>query len=339
MLFSPRCCPRPGCPSNRDMSTPFQYQRKGSFRRKVDGRVVPRFHCVTCDRGFSSQTFRFDYRLKLPYLHIAFFRLVISKVTLRQAARMLQVNRTTLDDRLRRMGRHSKQLHSLILERAGMSLHGTFQLDELETYETDRRLCPVTMPLLIHRSTYLVIHGEVAPLPARGGLRKRDKKRKEEREKRFGKRRSGSRMAVTRCFESLSRVREPNSPIRIETDRKSTYPGIVQRTLGPVTHVRTHSKVKRDRQNLLFPINHTFAMVRDGMSRLVRRTWAASKLLQRLEAHLWIWIAWRNYIREITVESPHTTSAMAQGVIRCKLEAPDWLRWQARFTLDLSAAV
>lgn len=108
---------------------------------------------------------------KLPSVHLELFHLLATRVTLRQSARVLRVSRPTIDHRLRRMGRHSREFHARILKRAAPASRGTFQLDELETYETDRRLCPVTMPLLIHRRTYLVIHAEVAPLPARGGLR------------------------------------------------------------------------------------------------------------------------------------------------------------------------
>ncbi len=78
--------------------------------------------------------------------------------------------------------------------------------------------------------------------------------------------------------------------------------------------LRTSSKAKRDYSNPLFPINHTLAMARDGISRLVRRSWAASKLRERLEWHAWIWAAWRNYVRAITNQAPKVTPAMAAGV-------------------------
>ena len=48
-----------------------------------------------------------------------------------------------------------------------------FQLDEQETFETDRLLKPVTMPVLIHADSRFVVHVEAAKLPARGQLRPR----------------------------------------------------------------------------------------------------------------------------------------------------------------------
>ncbi len=80
--------------------------------------------------------------------------------------------------------------------------------------------------------------------------------------------------------------------------------------------------------NPLFPINHTLAMMRDGISRLVRRTWAASKLRERLEWHAWIWATWRNYVRGITNRSPRVTPAMAIGIEKEKWNATELCAWR-----------
>ena len=101
----------------------------------------------------------------------------------------------------------------------------------------------------------------------------------------------------------------------MQTDRKATYATILQGRFGiRLAHQRHSSREKRDYKNPLFPINHTLAMMRAGISRLVRRTWGASKLRERLEHHAWIWVAWRNYVRGITNLAPRVTPAMALGV-------------------------
>ena len=101
----------------------------------------------------------------------------------------------------------------------------------------------------------------------------------------------------------------------MQTDKKSSYTTILARRFaGRLEHERHSSRAKRDYANPLFPINHTLAMMRDGISRLVRRTWAASKLRERLERHAWIWLVWRNYVRGITNRAARVTPAMALGV-------------------------
>ena len=241
-----------------------------------------------------------------------------SKVTLRQSARFHRCNRKTIAARLKLFGEHCKEVHARVLEgaRAKGGITGSFQFDELETYETDRRLFPLTVPVLIERKSYFVLDLECATLPARGGLRPADKARKEQIEQATGvKRKSGSRAAVARAFERLERVVQPQSKVRVQTDEKHTYAAELKKRFGErLEHARYSSKAPRVYGSALFPINHTLAMMRDGISRLVRRTWAASKLRAKLERHAWIWVVWRNYVRGITNAYPRRPPAMVLGV-------------------------
>lgn len=334
--FIPPRCPYPDCSASHPQN-PFPWRRRGRFHRKCDGRSVQRFQCLTCERRFSSQTFRFDYRLKKPRLHFLLFDEFISKCTMRHSARLHGLSRKTVSHRLERIGRHCEKLHRHHLAHAAVKggLSGVFQLDELETFETDRRLQPVTVPVLIERSSYFVLHTAVASLPARGGLVPRDRKRKEEREERFGKRRSGSSRVVRESFEVLREAAASRPPLLIQTDRKKTYQSLLTRVFGDrAQHHRISSKAKRSYTNPLFPINHTLAMMRDALSRLVRRNWANSKKRSRLRPHLWVWVVWRNYVRGITVKAPKVTPAMALRVSKEKWSKRDLFRWSSEF-LDL----
>ena len=333
MSFQPRRCPYSDCSASRP-GNPFPWCRKGHFRRKCDGRRVQRFLCLTCRRRFSTQTFRFDYRLKKPRLHHVLFDEFISKCTMRQAARLHGLSRKTVAHRLELLGRHCEIFHRHVLGRAARKagLDGTFQLDELETFETDRRLQPLTVPVLIERKSYFVLHTSVAPLPARGKLSGRDRARKLRREAVFGKRRSGSTRVVRESFEVLRAAVPSDIKVRVQTDRKRSYASTLGRLFGGrLVHQRTSSKARRSYSNRLFPINHTLAMMRDGLSRLVRRSWAAAKKASRLRRHLWMWVAWRNYLRGITVRAPQTSPAMALGICAEKWRKRDLFCWRAEF--------
>jgi len=330
MTFQPPRCPKSDCPSFVP-GAPFPWRRCGFFSRNCDGRVVERFQCGTCGRRFSTQSFRLDYRLRKPALQYQVLIHFVSKVTMRQSARTLGTTRKTVEHRLRLLGGHLKLFHQARM--AGKQLDGIFQLDEAETFETDRRLRPVTVPVLIEREWRFIVHAETAPLPARGKLSPRMLAKKLELEIIEGKRRSGSRAAVKKCFESLREHRLLERPLLIQTDKKATYPALLKEVSEKtdVLHERTDSRKKRDRRNPLFSINHTLAMLRDGLSRLVRRTWAHAKLRQRLATHLWIYIAWRNYIRGVSNKLRHTTPAMAMGVETERWSREALLRWSARF--------
>ena len=69
-------------------------------------------------------------------------------------------------------------------------------------------------------------------------------------------------------------------------------------------------------------------MLRDGLSRLVRRTWAASKQRQKLEWHLWLYIGWRNYVRPITNARPLESAGMVAGLVPRMLEVSELLQWR-----------
>lgn len=329
--FVPPCCPYAGCPA-RTLTSPFRWQHRGHFRRRCDGQAVPRFLCLTCKRSFSRQTFRIDYRLRRPALTFAIFDALVSKVTHRQAARVAGCNRKAVPHRLRLLADHSRQFHEAVLARskARGGLPGSFQFDELETYEHSRRLKPVTMPVLIEHRARFVVHLETASLPARGNLSPRDYARKcEIEQEEGGPRISGSREAVKKCIAVLADVLPKAAHVVISSDRKSSYRTVVAETiLQPCTHARHPGTAERSSANPLFPINHTLMMLRDGVSRLVRRTWGASKMRDRLALHAWIWTAYRNYIREFTNQSRHATSGQVLGVVARKFTPDDFFEWR-----------
>ncbi|MBK7644528.1 MAG: hypothetical protein IPJ19_16030 [Planctomycetes bacterium] len=98
---------------------------------------------------------------------------------------------------------------------------GQFQLDELETFEHNRRLKPVTVPVLVHKPSYCILHAEVGTLPARKPLSKANLAKLARYEQLEGdvKRKSESREKMTRCFEcsrafAIRRRRSSSVPTR-----------------------------------------------------------------------------------------------------------------------------
>lgn len=329
-MFQPPFCPNPNC-SSELASSPFQYHRRGFYRRRCDGRRIPRFLCLICERGFSSQTFRGNYRYRLPTLHHQLMGYLVSKVTRRQAARILQVNRKTVERRFKRFSRVAHDFHFAQLnskkERGG--IRGSFQLDELETFEHNRRIKPVTLAVTMERHSYFVIGAYAGAMASRGRLSLQYQKRKTEIDLVEGKRRSQSRDVVRKSFDRMSHYLCRNSAVLLQSDQKTTYPVELRRAFPHrlLHHEVTSSKARRCYSNPLFPINHTLAMMRDGMSCLVRRSWAAPKNKSGLRRHCWIWIAWRNYVRGVTNRT-RTTPAQALGVCSRGLKMGDLFRWR-----------
>jgi len=326
MIFHPPACPHTDCPSRT--RSRFDYSRSGAFERRCDGRRVQRFVCRVCRRGFSEQTFRVDYRLKRPELLERFFFDRVSKVTHRQSARIQGCSRSTEERHFRRLGGHCAAFHEDRLRSiAGLGRAGSiFVLDELETYEDHRTQKPVTVPVLIERRSGFVLDAKAGALAPR----RRRRVQGDPAHDRAPPRRSESHRLVRAMFERLRELVPRDSTLQVRTDKKSSYARILRELFGArCLHRRTPARRRRDVRNPLWPINHTFARLRDSVSRLVRETWAAAKKRQWLEAHLSIWVCYRNYVRGRTNRDPHVTPAMALHVQEEPSSVPDLLAWRS----------
>ena len=330
MAFEPSFCP---CDSPECKSAPgIQYQRRGTYRRICDGRVVQRYQCKRCKRTFSQQTFRVDRGLHRPSLDRLIFIGLVSKVSQRQMTRSYHCGRGSVARRMERYGKHCRAFHERALRARAPELawQGHFQLDELETYETDRRLKPVTVPVLVHMPSRCVLHTAIGMLPPRKPLSPRKQKQLERIEAAEGKKRtSESHAKVSECFEVLKSIVPGEGPVLVSTDEKATYRTILKEKFGKrLLHKRTNSKEPRTFLNPLFLVNHTFAMLRDGLGRLVRRNWGATKERKKLEWHMWLYIGWRNYVRPITNKRPLESAAMVAGLAPRMLQECELLQWR-----------
>jgi len=316
--FTPTFCPRPACQGLHGL----RFHKKGEFWRKCDNRLVQRFRCLRCRGTFSIQTFRVDYGLHKPLCTLDILRGFVAKTTQRHMARSLGVDRKTIARRLDRLGRHCEDFHRLRLALLppGFDAAG-FAFDELETFELNRIHQPVTVPLLVHDRSYFVVDFEVGRLPSRNKKKARAEGRAE--------RPSDSKQACQAVFRRFAQALKRDAMVSLSTDKKPGYMRWIARACPRVSsHGLISSRRRRDMSNPLAPVNLTFAMLRDGLSRLVRRNWAYSKKRQKLRLHLWIWTAWRNYVRQITNKDRWRSPAMLHGLERRRLQLAELVRWR-----------
>ena len=323
-MFIPPRCPRVRC---RAHVQPFDgfFVRDGSYVPRGRSHPVPRFRCRACRRGFSRQSFRADYRQKKPYLNATCLRLFISCVGQRQAARVLQVARRTIERRFRWLAAHAEAFHRNRLR--GAELAGPFQLDELESFEANRYQ-PVTVPVLIDRRTFFMVATAVGPLRRKGRMTSQQRQRRQRHEEVHGRRPSQSARAVQEVLARLRPVVGGRRPIVLESDQKPLYDRLGRRMFGTRFLWSAHpASARRDRSNPLFPINHTNARLRHFLSRLRRRTWCISKKREDLQRHLCIAALWANYSRGITNRTK-VTPAEALGLTPRPLRPEELLSWR-----------
>jgi hypothetical protein len=286
---------------------------------------VARFRCRHCGRTFSRQSFRADRYHKKPYLNAAFLRLMVSCVGLRQAARVLQVARRTVEHRFSWMADHAR--HYLQNRLAHAALRGPFQLDELESFESNRYQ-PLSVAVLIHRRTFFLLGTAVAALRRKGKMTPQQKLRRALHEALHGRRPSQPPHAVRRLLAQLRRLVHPHGPVCLQTDQKRLYARVGRAILGERFVWSPHPAcARRDRTNPLFPINHTNARLRHFLARLRRRTWCVTKQRRHLQAHLHIAALWMNYCRGITNRT-RVTPAQAVGVAPRAYRPEEVLGWR-----------
>jgi len=216
---------------------------------------------------------------------------------LRDAARHFKVSRTTIARRLvflavQARGRNEALLGDFQRE-FGAFEHVQFD-DMISAAHTKCK--PVTATVVVQEKTRIVIDYSVAQIPAFGLLAAVSRKK-------YGPRADHSRRERNRLFRRLQNLLPKHANFR--TDEHKHYPVVIKRHFPNATHL-THKgakgsvsgqgEMKKLGRDPLFSINQSFAMFRDKMSRLSRRSWNLSKHIERLDDHMAIYIESHNRV-------------------------------------------
>jgi transposase-like protein len=325
-MFRPPFCPHRSCSAHTHPGPQF-YRHRGSYRAKCRSSRVPRYQCLTCERTFSRQTFRMDYCDKKPHLNARLFELLICGVGLRQSARMLKLSRRCTELKFRKIARHIRRLN-LNLRKPLMG-SARFHFDEFETYEGQRNTRPLTVPVLVESETRFIVWAESAPIRPHGKMTEKRRKLIARAEKRYGKRRNGSKHAVRRTLRRGASLVASAPTVTLESDEKSTYRPLAKQAFGEerLRHNRTSSKLARTPWNPLFTINHEETIMRELMARVRRDSWLTSKKRRFLDLGLQLHMAYRNLVR-LRFNKDSQSPAQRLGFAPRRLEISELLTWR-----------
>jgi transposase-like protein len=324
-LFTPVNCPNSSCARHRD-PVPGFFIRKGFYRSAAKPGPIPRFRCRTCGRSWSLQTFRADYRDHKPQLNSVLFKLLVSGLGLRQAARMLPLTRKSTHLKFCKIARELQAAHNNLL--GEFPTGSWFQMDELGAFEQDRHSGPLSLPIVIEASSFFIVAAETAPIRPSGKKTKAQRERIARHEREHGRRRDRSREATRRVLQVVEKHTRKMEKVRLRTDRKAMYVPVAASVFGAerLVHERVSGKLPRTTFNPIFRINLTDAMARDNNGRLRRRSWLHSKKAKYLDLQLALFMAYRNYVRLRTNEDDRTP-AQVLGLIERRLTCEELLGW------------
>ena len=168
------------------------------------------------------------------------------------------------------------------------------EFDDLETFEHSK-LKPLSVCGVFETKTRRILGFNVAIMPAKGRIAKKSRAK-------YGRRKDERRTAREKLFSDLVSFVDPQAVIR--SDQNPHYRSSVKRYFPDAKYeqfkgtrgcVVGQGELKALRFDPLFTLNHTFAMFRANINRLVRRTWNTTKLKERLYLHVAIYSLFHNW--------------------------------------------
>jgi transposase-like protein len=340
--FVPEYCPRPHCPSHRNESpVGFDFTRlRSRYRRKCDGRWVPRFRCHACRHTFSQQTFAVTYYLKRPELVEPVARALVASSAHRQIARSQGCAASTVTRLAARLGRHAMLLTAKMIDELP-SLEEPVCYDHFETFGVCQDF-PIGVGTPITRDSRLLIGLDAAPHRRSGPLSDAQRERRAQREALHGRPKRGSyRDALSGTLSRLLRKVPETSELRITTDDKPDYRRAV-RSHPEATRIghrayanpprgakgSARSTEARVRDRAMRPVDAAHQFIRHSQAHHRRETIAFARRHSALLERLFLHGAWLNLVKLRVENDPDSGSrAMAAGVTG---ERWDWRRIFAR---------
>ena len=288
-----RSCPKRTCKSD-------QIIKKGFYFRTGDSRKVQRFQCKVCLTKFSSATGTLEYRQKKRRINHNILQLFCMKNTQTSIARYLNVNVKTVARRFDYWAIKAKDKNVKMRKAYTKNLIKNIQFDDLITKEKTK-LKPLSVTVVVDTDSRMILQANVSQIPAFGHLAHKSRLK-------YGNRTSNHMEGLRKTFKNLRGVVHPEAFIK--SDEHKSYEVIVKGYFPRASYQQFKSirgciagqgELKKIKHDPIFAINHTMAMLRDGISTLVRKTWAVTQDPKRLQGHLEIYIYYFNkfYLKKI----------------------------------------
>ena len=275
--------------------------RKGYFYRKSDSRWIQRFRCKTCGHRFSKSTFSPRYYQKVRRINAPLAKLLVSGVTQARAALILKVDPKTVARRTQFLKSQAVHSQNEFLKTIPPKTVSLIQFDDLET-SIHTRCKPVSVALAVEPKSRKILGFQVSQMPAKGRLAAISRKK-------YGIRKDLRPGGWNQLWKSLAPMVSPQC--EVTTDENPHYPKWIKRHVPDAIHIQVpggrgaisgQGELRDKRFDPMFSLNHTCAMLRANISRLIRRTWSTSKRIDRLSDHIAIYVDFHN--RVLTGSSP-----------------------------------
>lgn len=282
-------CPK--CSADRS-----KIKKNGHFRRKSDSKKIRKYKCKLCSKQFSNATFSSCYRQHKRRINPLIKKLICSGVSMRRTALIFGINRKTVKRKVHFLAQQARAQQADWLKDS--KPFDYVQFDDLETFE-QTKCKPVTVTIFVDPKKRKILGHVVAKIGAKGKLASVSRRK-------YGKRKNESFQKREELFTKIKPYIKSNA--LIQSDQNPHYLKPVQKHFPEAEHVCFKGKrgcvtgqgeMKRGGFDPLFSLNHSFAMIRDNLKRLTRRSWCTTKKLEALDDHIALYTEFHNRVLTI----------------------------------------
>ena len=294
-------CPNLNCSKQHCAN---QIVKDGFFIRRSDSKKIQRYKCKNCQTRFSAATFSPTVNQNKRRINHMIEGLLSSGVSMRRIALIVRTTRTTVKRKLDFLSKRAKLRQNKLLEEIKKYKISHIQIDDLITIE-HTKLKPLSISIAVDKNYRTILGAQVSKIPAFGHLAKMSVNK-------YGKRESELKDGLNKLFQKLIGINHPD--FQIDSDEHTLYPLFIKKYFPAAKHntypsikgaVSGQGELKKTIHDPLFVINHTCAMFRYGISRLIRRTWNTTKDIQELKKHIDVYI---NFYNKKLVKLPYKIS-------------------------------
>ena len=205
---------------------------------------------------------------------------------------MLGINRKTVERKLSFLAKRCRKLNQRNLNKFKGRIFN-IQIDDLITKENSK-LKPLSVSIAVDQDRRLILGAEVSKIPAFGHLAKLAVKK-------YGYRKDEHHEGLTRLFQTITPI--VSSEVLVKSDEHQRYPSFISAYLPKAKHetfksergcIAGQGELKKIGFDPLFVVNHTCAILRANVNRLIRKTWCTTKDQIKLKDHLDIFIYFYN---------------------------------------------
>jgi transposase-like protein len=267
--------------------------KDGSYKRANDSRRIQRYKCKNCVKYFSTETFSLANGQKKRRVNNPLFKLLASGVSMRRCAKLLNIHRKTVARKLVYLSLKAEQEQEKLLTSLEGSPISHMQFDDLITTE-HTKLKPLSVTLAVDAQKRTILGVEVSQIPSFGLLAEISRKK-------YGKRPSFHAEGIDKLFKKIFSAISKDA--LIESDEHKTYPKYVNKYFKQSEYIRYkggrgcvvgQGELKKLYHDPLFALNHTCAMLRANINRLIRKTWCTTKDPEMLKHHLNVYMHYHN---------------------------------------------